>query len=72
MKELINLIIVYSILDKPIVIIEEENLTVTAGDQVTLECMVKANPMNLSLLEWYLDIKITNVSKGLYMMQVPQ
>ena len=72
MKGLINIIIIYSIVDKPIVIIEEENLTVTAGDQVTLECMVEANPMNLSLVEWYPDITITNVSKGLYMMQVPQ
>ena len=72
MKRLINIIIIYSILDKPVLIIEEENLTVTAGDQMTLKCMVEANPMNLSLLEWYRDITITNVSKGLYMMQVPQ
>ena len=72
MKELINIISIYSILDKPIVIIEEENLTVTAGDQVTLECMVEANPMNLSLVEWYLNIAITNVGKCLSMMQVPQ
>eukprot|EP00092_Neocalanus_flemingeri_P009188 GFUD01009889.1.p1 GENE.GFUD01009889.1~~GFUD01009889.1.p1 ORF type:complete len:1498 (+),score=504.87 GFUD01009889.1:68-4561(+) len=41
------------ILYKPIVSIEEENKTVTAGDQVTLVCLVDANPMNLSLVEWY-------------------
>jgi hypothetical protein len=70
-KRFINIIIIYFILDKPIVIIEEENLTVTAGDQVTIECMVEANPMNLSLLEWYPGIAINNVSKCLSMIQVP-
>ena len=32
---------------------EEDNITATAGDQVTLECNVDANPMNLSLVKWY-------------------
>ena len=44
----------------------------TAGDQVTLECMVEANPMNLTLVEWYLVIPITDVIKCLFMIQVPQ
>ena len=45
--------LINSVLDKPIVNIEEENKTVTAGDQVTLVCQIDANPMNLSLVEWY-------------------
>ena len=64
--------VIHHIVDKPIVIIEEENQTVTAGDQVTLECIVEANPMNLTLVEWYLVIPITDVIKCLFMIQVPQ
>ena len=63
---------IHHILDKPIVTIEDENLTVTAGDQVSLECIVEANPMNLTLVEWYLNITITNIRKCLFMIQVPQ
>ena len=46
---------------------EEDNITATAGDQVTLECNVDANPMNLSLVKWYFlnmkDFKPFLVSK---------
>jgi len=42
-----------NILYKPIVTVEEDNITITAGDQVTLECNVDANPMNLSLVKWF-------------------
>ena len=66
MKRLIKYKVIKYILDKPVVVIEDENLTVTAGDQVTLECMVEANPMNLTLVEWYLDIATTDVSKCLF------
>ena len=45
---------------------EDDNITVTAGDTVTLDCMVEANPANLSLLEWYLAIAIILTNYGLF------
>jgi len=37
----------------PRVTIEDENKTVIAGDEVTINCIIEANPMNLSDVHWY-------------------
>ena len=47
--------------DAPRVTIEDDNKTVTAGDDVSLDCLIDANPMNLSLVEWYHNGHLINV-----------
>jgi len=51
-----------NILYKPIVSVEEDNITATAGDQVTLECNVDANPMNLSLVKWFHNEEVVDAN----------
>jgi len=52
-----------NILYKPRVDIDDENKTLTAGDKVTLDCLIDANPMNLSLVEWYHNEEIMNMNE---------
>ena len=40
------------LLDLPIVTNEEGNLTVNTGEQLIIDCMVEANPVNLTLVQW--------------------
>merc|ERR1711892_210993 len=55
-----------NILHKPLVSIEDDNLTVTAGETVTLDCMVEANPSNLSLVEWFHNEEVVDVTDERY------
>ena len=48
-------------IDAPRVNIEDENKTVTAGDDLTIDCLIDANPMNLSLVQWYHNGNVINV-----------
>ena len=41
-----------NILDAPQVNVQEGNETVAAGDEVTIECEVDANPAELSDVQW--------------------
>ena len=38
--------------DPPSVTIEEENLTVSTGEELIIECEIDANPQNLTLVQW--------------------
>jgi len=49
------------ILYAPRVYIEDENITLTAGDEITIDCLIDANPMNLSLIQWYHNENVINV-----------
>ena len=47
--------------DAPRVYIEDENITLTAGHEITIDCLIDANPMNLSLIQWYHNENVINV-----------
>jgi len=55
-----------NILYKPRVDIEDANKTEVAEDTVTLSCLVDANPMNLSLVEWYHDGDLLQINYERY------
>lgn len=45
----------------PRVTIEDENKTVTAGDEIIINCLIDANPMNLTKVNWYHNNNVINV-----------
>lgn len=47
--------------DAPRVTIEDENKTVIAGDEVTITCLIDANPMNLTQVHWYHNDDVIDV-----------
>jgi len=44
---------VLDIMYAPRVSIEEENITLTAGEEITINCLIDANPMNFSQVQWF-------------------
>ena len=47
--------------DSPRVAIEGENKTLTMGEALSVTCVIDANPMNISKVEWYLNGNIINL-----------
>eukprot|EP00092_Neocalanus_flemingeri_P025444 GFUD01027586.1.p1 GENE.GFUD01027586.1~~GFUD01027586.1.p1 ORF type:complete len:1098 (+),score=293.63 GFUD01027586.1:126-3419(+) len=61
MEEAIEDEAMLDILYAPRVAIEDENKTLTAGDDITIDCLIDANPTNFSLVQWYHNENIIDV-----------
>ena len=48
-------------LDAPRVSIEDENITMTAGEEIIINCLIDANPMNFSQVLWFHNENIIDV-----------
>ena len=48
-------------LDAPRVSIEDENKTMTAGEEIIINCLIDANPMNFSQVQWFHNDNIIGV-----------